>query len=153
MLIRSKLFRAGGTRVELGKGKDARKYHFKGADTSPKAPHDDPDEDHVTNVTDADDIATFLAIKEGYDIHSSELKKPAAAAAVKAADKVEDQAQDTKAKAEAQAAAKARDYSNMKKPDLIKRIVEHPKFKGKAPHGTMPQPKLVAQLEALDAAT
>lgn len=67
MLIRSKLIRAAGTLVTLGKGKDAREYHFKPAD--PKKPN----EDHVCDVGNQDDIATFLAIKEGYEVHPSEL--------------------------------------------------------------------------------
>lgn len=148
MLIRSKLFRPGGTRVELGKGKDVRRYHFKPlSPTGPEDKFDSPEIDHVTDVTDPKDVATLLAIPEGYEILESELKKPAAAAAAKAADKVAE----TAAAAAKPAPATPTSYSNLKKPDLIKRIVGHPKFTGKAPHGTTPIAKLIAQLEKLDA--
>lgn len=148
MLIRSKLFRPGGTRVELGKGKDARRYHFKPLDPKAAILADEPDVDHVCDITDSKDVATLLAIPEGYEILESELKKPAAAAAAKAADKVAEKV----ATAPAPGAAAPTNYANMKKPDLIKRIVGHAKFKGKAPHGTTPIAKLIEQLEKLDAA-
>lgn len=68
MLIRSKLIRTGGSEITLGKGKDDRRlYHFK-----PRDPRK-PDEDHVCDVNDQKDIATFLAIEEGYEIHPSEV--------------------------------------------------------------------------------
>lgn len=63
MLILCKLIRPGGTIVTLGKGDDRRDYHFKPQD--PKA----QDKNHVCDVTDKKDIATFLAISEGYEIH------------------------------------------------------------------------------------
>ena len=67
MLIRCKLIRAGGSQITLGKGKDERLYHFKPFD--PKK----PGEDHVCDVADQKDIATFLAISEGYEIHPAEI--------------------------------------------------------------------------------
>lgn len=78
MLIRSKLIRAGGTEVVLGKGKDARHYHFKPTDPSK------PGEDHACDVSNQDDIATLLAIKEGYEVHPSEVKSRVPPAAPKA---------------------------------------------------------------------
>lgn len=147
MLIRSKLFRPGGSKIELGKGKEVRRYHFK--PLAKDAALDDPDIEHVADVTDAADVATFVAITEGYEIHSSELKKPAAVAIAK---KVASDA-DTKVKREAAEAAaatartRAGGYSSMKKPDLIKLIAERT---GKAPHGTTPLAKLIGQLEKLD---
>jgi hypothetical protein len=160
MLIRSKLHRNGGTRVELGKGREARRYHFKPLD--PKEKDDDPEVEHVADITNGDDLAIFLAIKEGYEVHPSELKKPAAKAAVAVADKADEAAQaaaaaatpagQAAATAAAVAAAKAKNYSGMQKPDLIALIVKHPKFSGKAPHGTTPTAKLIEQLERLDAA-
>ncbi len=68
MLIRLKQIRAGGTLVTMGKGKEAREYHFKPVDPTKK-----PNEDHVCDVAHQDDIATFLAIKEGYEVHQSEI--------------------------------------------------------------------------------
>lgn len=156
MLIKSKIYRPGGTHVELGKGKDARKYHFKPDIEKPsKEEMADPDLEHVAEVEDKDDVATFLAIPEGYEVHSSELKKPAAKAAVKVADEAVAKAQaEEKAKAAAAAGpvaaqVAAKDYKGMKKPDLIKLVAERT---GKAPHGTTPASKLIEQLEKLDAA-
>lgn len=149
MLIRCKLFRPGGSRVELGKGQDKRMYHFKPQNTAGlKGPDleavlNDPELEHVCDVTDKKDIATLLAVPEGYEVHDSVVGTSAAKAATKAA---EEQAPSAKNGKPASAP-----YSSLKKPDLIKRIVQHPRFKGKAPHGTTPTDKLVAQLEALDA--
>jgi len=148
MLLKCKLFRVGGSKVELGKGKTRRQYHFKpGNIAGLKGPELDaamnnPDLEHVCDVTEKEDIATFLAIPEGYEIHDSVVATPTAKAAV--------------AKAKPKNGVKAKpagNYASMKKPDLIKRIVEHPNFTGKAPHGTTPTDKLIAQLEALDAET
>jgi len=145
MLIRCKLFRPGGTKVELGKGTTRRRYHFKPVNTDGlKGPELDavmnnPEIEHVCNVPEKDAIATFLAIQEGYEVHDSVIAQPEAARAKPAA------------KNGTKAALKPGNYASMKKPDLIKRIVEHPNFKGKAPHGTTPTSKLIEQLEALDA--
>jgi hypothetical protein len=152
MLIRCKLFRPSGTYVELGKGKGKRAYRFKPRESEGlKGPEldrvmNDPDLEHVVDVTDKEDIATFLAIPEGYEIHDSVVETPAAKAAVK-------KAATPKAvgKNGGKTAAEKGGYSNLKKPDLIKRIVGHPNFTGKAPHGTTPTAKLIEQLEALDA--
>jgi hypothetical protein len=150
MLIRCKLFRVGGSKVELGKGKTRRQYHFKPREAAGlKGPEldavmNDQDLDHVCDVAEKEDIATFLAIPEGYEVHDSAIASPAAKAAKRVA---------KKAKPAAKNGAKAKpagNYAHMRKPDLIKRIVEHPNFKGKAPHGTTPTSKLVEQLEALD---
>lgn len=152
MLIRSKLHRPGGTRVDLGKGKDTRRYHFKPID--PKHPDDDPQVDHVVDVSHPDDVATFLAIKEGYEVHPSELAKPAAKTAAAQAEQTSDAAlASAQASADAAAApvakaAKAKNYKAMGKPDLIKLVAQRT---GKAPHGTTRVEKLIEQLEQLDA--
>jgi len=153
MLIRSKLFRPGGTKVELGKGSTVRKYHFKpAAKNGPDDKYDDPDVDHVCNVTNPEDVATFVAIREGYEIHASELDKPAAAAiATKVATAgAKKEAQETSVAAERTAKVRAGGYSSMKKPDLIKLVAERT---GKAPHGTTPASKMIEQLEKLDTET
>ena len=41
-----------------------------------------PDADHVCDVNDADDIATLLAIREGFEVHPSALGKTVAKAAL-----------------------------------------------------------------------
>lgn len=139
MLIRSKLYRPGGTRVVLGKGKDARHYHFKPID--PKANAEDPAIDHVCDINDADDVATFVAIKEGYEIHASELKKPSVPPAPPK------QPSDGK---NAPVAGVPGSYGSMKKPDLIRLVAQRT---GKQPHGTTSTAKLVATLEELDKAS
>lgn len=63
--IQSKIIRKGGTIVELQGGT----YHF-----TPNAAGD-----HVAEVSDPDDVATLLAIKEGYCIYRPKAD-PAAAA-------------------------------------------------------------------------
>jgi hypothetical protein len=151
MLIRCKLFRPGGTRVELGKGKGKRLYHFKPQEAAGlKGPElaaamENPDLEHVVDVADKEDIATLLAIPEGYEIHDSVVETPAAKTATKKA------AAQSASKKAGKKAPEPGNYSSLKKPDLIKRIVGHPKFTGKAPHGTTPTAKLIEQLEALDA--
>ena len=138
MLIRSKLFRPGGTRVALGKGRDARHYHFKPVLGSQK--DDDPQHEHVCDVTNADDVATLVAIKEGYEIHPSEISgeakgkasAPAAAATTEAA---------------SSPPAPQKPYASLNKPELLKRVAERT---GKQPHGSTARSKLIEQLEALD---
>lgn len=151
MLIRCKLFRAHGTKVELGKGKTRRQYHFKPAEAAGmegprlEAAMTNPDLDHVCDIGDKEDLATFLAIPEGYELHDSVVNTPAGKAATSSA-----------AKAPAKNGPKDKPkggYANLKKPDLIKRIVGHANFKGNPPHGTTPTAKLIEQLEALDAQT
>lgn len=138
MLIRTKLFRPGGTRVALGKGKDARNYHFKPMLGSQK--DDDPQHEHVCDITNVDDVATLVAIKEGYEIHPSEIsgkekgKAPAPAAA------------ETTAAATTPPPPK-KPYSSLNKPELLKLVAERT---GKQPHGSAARSKLIEQLEALD---
>jgi len=145
MLIRCKIFRTGGTTVELGKGKGRRIYKFIPREAAGlKGPEllgalSDPDLEHVCDVSEKEDIATLLAIPEGYEVHDSVVAQPTA------------KARPAATKNGSKSASKPGGYSNLKKPDLIKRIAGHPKFTGKAPHGTTPTDKLVAQLEALDA--
>ena len=154
MLIVSKLFRVGGTRVELGKGKDARRYHFRPTDRNAKL--DDAEVEHVCDINNAEDIGTLLAIKEGYEVHSSEMKKKPAQAAVHVAEK--QHAAVEKAEADAKAAALAgtgtqsptappKPYASMNKPELLKAIAERT---GKQPHSSTARGKLVEQLEKLD---
>ena len=64
--IQSKIIRKGGTIVELQGGT----YHF-----TPNAAGD-----HVAQVSDPDDVATLLAIKEGYCIYRAKPAPVAAAA-------------------------------------------------------------------------
>jgi len=153
MLIVSKLFRVGGTRVELGKGKDARRYHFRPTDRNAKL--DDAEVEHVCDIDNAEDIGTLLAIKEGYEVHASEINKKAAKTAVAVAEK--QHADTEKAEAEAKAAALAgagpqppapqKPYTSMNKPELLKAIAERT---GKQPHSSTARGKLVEQLEKLD---
>ena len=157
MLLRIKQVRAGGTRVELGKGKGKRVYHFK-----PMHPQK-PDEEHVCDINEQEDIATLLAIKEGYEIHASELKgarvKPAAATDPKSnpeadpapADKplagdAADAADAADAdKGKATGGSPAPDYTKMDKPELLKRVE---KKTGKKPHPSTGTAKLIAALQA-----
>lgn len=143
MLIRSKLIRPDGTHVVLGKGADARKYHFKPLD--PKK----PDVDHACEVESQEDIATFLAIKEGYEIHPTEIKakKPAAPAPAPAASAP---AGGDNTDPGAGAPAKtATDYDKLSKPDLIALVTERV---GKKPHPSTSTAKMVQTLKDLDAA-
>jgi len=137
MLIKSKLFRPGGTRVALGKGKDARHYHFK-----PLLGHkdDDPQHDHVCDITNVDDVATLVAIKEGYEIHPSEIVGKSKAKAPAQA------AEETTTAASSPPAPK-KPYSSLNKPELLKLVGERT---GKQPHGSTARSKLIEQLEALD---
>ena len=150
MLITSKLFRPGGTRVELGKGKDVRRYHFKPVDRNAKL--DDAEIEHVCDITNAEDIGTLLAIKEGYEVHSSEIGSKAKAA-VKVAEQQHAEADkvvaDQKAAALAgtQPPAPPKPYASMNKPELLKAVAERT---GKQPHGSAARSKLIEQLEALD---
>lgn len=81
MLIRIKQVRKladgedHGTDIPLGKGKDQVVLQFRPID--PKR----PDRDHVCDVQDAEHIATLLAIKEGFEVHPTELKTAAGKAA------------------------------------------------------------------------
>lgn len=138
MLIRSKLFRAGGTRVELGKGKEARRYHFK--PLSPGAKLDDNEVEHVCDVTNAEDIGTLLAIREGYEVHASEVGSKAKAAVKEAVSPPAPPAPPAAPKGQ-------KPYASLNKPELIKLIAEKT---GKQPHGSTARSKLIEQLEALD---
>jgi hypothetical protein len=137
MLIRSKLYRPGGTRVALGKGKDARHYHFK-ALLGHK--DDDPQHEHVCDITNADDVATLVAIKEGYEIHPSEISSK-----VKA--KAPAPAKVTTSATESSPPAPKKPYASLNKPELLKLVGERT---GKQPHGSTARSKLIEQLEALD---
>jgi len=155
MLLTCKLFRPGGSRVTLGKGKEAREYHFKPLDS--KADVDDPRVDHVCDVNDKDDIGTLLAIKEGYEVHSSEIKKRAAQEATHIAEKqhaaAEKVVEDARAAALAASVAPVapppppKHYAAMGKPDLLKLVAERT---GKKPAPTTPRDKLIDRLESLD---
>lgn len=136
MLIGSKLFRPGGTRVELGKGKDVRRYHFK--PLNPAAKLDDNEVEHVCDVTNAEDIGTLLAIKDGYEVHSSEIGSKAKAAA---------KAAEAPPPPPPPAAKGQKPYASLNKPELIKLVAERT---GKQPHGSAARSKLIEQLEALD---
>lgn len=86
MLIRIKQIRKlengdPGTDIILGKGKKAIALAFRPMDENKN------DREHVCDVNDADHVATLLAIKEGFEIHPSELKTAAGKAAVAAAEK------------------------------------------------------------------
>lgn len=59
--------------------KEKRLYRFKPLDSTK------PDENHVCDVTDQQDIAKLLAIPEGYEIHASELERRATPKAAPAA--------------------------------------------------------------------
>lgn len=136
MLIRIKQSRANGTHVELGKGADKRVYHFK-----PKNPQK-PDEEHVCEVNNKDDIATLLAIKEGYEIHDSELK----GTRVTPTTKTEPTGNAADAdKGKAAGGSPAPDYTKMDKSELLK-LVE--KKTGKKPHPSTVTAKLIATLQA-----
>ena len=86
---------------------------------------------HLLRVEDPTErVFGSVGIREGYEVHPSELKKPAAQAAVAAvAVGSAGSAQTTPA------VATPKNYSSMKKPDLIKAIAGRT---GKAPHGTTP---------------
>lgn len=79
MLIRIKQVRklpdgkSFGTNVDLTKKGGPRNVH----EFRPLNPAK-PDEDHVCDVSDPDDVAQLLAIKEGYEIHPTVLKPGAA---------------------------------------------------------------------------
>lgn len=152
MLIRIKQIRPGGTEITLGKGKDVRTYHFKAADP------EKPAEDHVCDITNADDMATLLAIKEGYEIHPSEVKARARTKADKAERKVVEKIQADALKQEKEAAAAAAPppapepkskYAGKDKKWLAAQVATR---SGKKPHATVATAKLIAQLEELDAA-
>jgi hypothetical protein len=67
MEIESLIRRAGGSKVEFGfHAAKKRVYHFKPVDSN------DPDAAHVATVDNADDIASLLAIREGYRIYDPE---------------------------------------------------------------------------------
>jgi hypothetical protein len=133
-----------GTDVELGhkSKKNYRVYKFRPANPAR------PEEDHVCDINDSDDIQTLLAIKEGYEIHPSALKgttsapkapppapeKPAAAPASPASEAVRQ-------------AATTGNYQSLKKPDLMQLVA---KRTGKKPHATTSVAKLIETLEALD---
>jgi len=53
-----------GSVIEMGKDRE-RKYHFK----------PDADGHHVCDVTPPEDIAAFLKIEEGFEVHPDELRK------------------------------------------------------------------------------
>lgn len=65
MLIKSKIRREGGSRIDI----DGVNYHFKPEGKSPE---------HVCEVEDKEHIARFLAISEGYEL-AEEAPKPDAA--------------------------------------------------------------------------
>lgn len=66
MLIRCKQIRPNGTEVVFGKTAEERRvYKFK-----PRDPNR-PGQDHVCDVTDQRDLASLLAIPEGFEIHPS----------------------------------------------------------------------------------
>ena len=134
MLIRSKIIRAKGTRVQFGKGRDQVEYHFKPQD--PKRPLDD----HVCDITDKEHIARLLSITEGYEVHDSEV-----ASRVKTAPPPP---KPEKPAVAAQGNPSA--YGAMDKDALIKAVTERT---GKAPHPTTKREKLVARLQALDKST
>jgi hypothetical protein len=61
-----------GTDVVLGKGSERRILQFRPLDAA------QPDKDHACDVTNPDDVAQLLSIKEGFHVHKSELKSRAA---------------------------------------------------------------------------
>jgi hypothetical protein len=62
-----------GTDVVLGKGSERRILQFRPLDAA------QPDKDHACDVTNPDDVAQLLSIKEGFHVHASELKSRAKA--------------------------------------------------------------------------
>jgi len=72
MLIESKIRREGGTIVDMGKGANTRRYHFKPqAPLNPNNPEAHLHVPHVAEVENENDLARFLAIPEGYKIHGA----------------------------------------------------------------------------------
>jgi xanthine/CO dehydrogenase XdhC/CoxF family maturation factor len=71
-LIKSKLFRAGGSKISLF----GKVYHFKPADAAAKL--DDKEVDHVCAVPneDAKAIYKLLSIKEGYELAEPDAELP-----------------------------------------------------------------------------
>lgn len=128
MLIKSKLIRAGGTIVTLGKGDDKRTYHFKPANPEVE------NKNHVCEVTERADISTLLAIGEGYEIHDEEFAK-AVNPVKQSAPAVDDSA--------------GQDYSRMDRKQLFA-ILEAKT--GKKSHPATKIEILVEKLQALDAA-
>lgn len=135
-----------GTDVEMGHRSKGtyRVHHFRPLD--PRR----PEEDHVCNVENAEDIGMLLAIKEGYEVHPSEVKSrvAATAGAVGAAGNPTTGLKDTSTTV-ATVASGPQHYASMKKPDLIKILAERT---GKAPHFTAKRETLIATLEELDKA-
>jgi len=144
MLIRCKLFRPGGSKVQLGKGKDRREYHFKPID--PKADLDSPEIDHVADVSDKDDIGTLLAIKEGYEVHGPEVVGKVKAAGGQTS--LPPPPPPAPPAPQAHSADQGqKHYASMGKPDLLKLVAERT---GSKPAPTTPRQKLIDRLETLD---
>ena len=144
MLLTCKLFRPGGSRVTLGKGKEAREYHFKPLDS--KADVDDPRVDHVCDVNDKDDIGTLLAIKEGYEVHGPEVVGKVKAAGGQTS--LPPPPPPAPPAPQAHSADQGqKHYASMGKPDLLKLVAERT---GSKPAPTTPRQKLIDRLETLD---
>jgi hypothetical protein len=138
MLIRCKLTRAGGTTVDLGKGKDARHYHFKPRDEAK------PDEEHVCDVNNQDDVATFLAIREAYEVHASEVSARAKAPPKPPEKKSDADPNTPEAGTESAQANGEAPLEELSKDELIARVHEKT---GKTPHFTTSRTKLIAMLQ------
>lgn len=123
MLIRCKLLREGGTKVQIAD----REYHFKPIQGG------DPN-DHVCEVTHEGDLARLLEIKEGYEIHPSELRKDKPPEAPKG----EPAPQPSKAS-----------YGAMSREELF---AEYERRGVKKPHHATKTERLIAGLQALDEA-
>lgn len=127
MLIRCKQLRDGGSTITLGKGKDSRDYQF--------APLKNAPDDHVADVTRQDDIATLLAIPEGFEIHAGELKSGKATAPAPVVPT-------------AAASSASVDYTTLEKVELLNLVEQRT---GARPHPSTGVKKLVATLVDLDA--
>lgn len=141
MLIHCTRARKGGTSVDLGKtAEDKRSYHFKPRDPAK------PAEDHVCEVTNPQDVKTFLAIPEAYEVHCSELARgnaPTAPAAQPVAHKVP-AAPATPAGA-SKPADTTEDLTQLDKSELQARVQAKT---GKQPHHSTSSTKLIEILSA-----
>ncbi|MEW5709829.1 MAG: hypothetical protein AB1830_13140 [Pseudomonadota bacterium] len=124
MLIRCKLLREGGTKVQIAD----REYHFQPIQGG------DPNE-HVCEVTHEGDLARLLEIKEGYEIHPSELRKAKPPQAPKSAPAPQPDGK--------------KGYGAMSREELF---AEYERRGVKRPHHATKTEKLIAGLEALDEA-
>lgn len=132
-----------GSDIELGKGAEKRVYEFRPAD--PK----DPTRNHVCTFDVANpraqgDLATLLAITDGFEIDVTALPATVPPAAVAPAAPPSKPAEPPQAAAAPPVASQALDVTKLDRKGLLDAVEA---LTGTRPHPSTPSKKLIAQLQ------